>query len=67
MRLADQCCAYHTPGFLGAGLGGQVAGAPFGNQFAGLPLHGEPLGLYDGRPWFLPLVGAWYKLLDAVS
>ncbi len=28
---------------------------------------GAPLGLYDGRPWFLPFVGAWYKLMDMVE
>lgn len=53
--------------YLGAQLGAQLAGAPFENPFAGLPFPGAPLGLYDGRPWFLPLVGAWYKLLDAVT
>lgn len=26
-----------------------------------------PLGFYDGRPWFLPLVGAWARLADAIS
>jgi glycine/D-amino acid oxidase-like deaminating enzyme len=26
-----------------------------------------PVPLYDGRPWFLPVVGAWQRLLDAVS
>jgi glycine/D-amino acid oxidase-like deaminating enzyme len=26
-----------------------------------------PLRLYDGRPWFLPLAGAWQRLLDAVN
>ncbi len=26
-----------------------------------------PLRLYDGRPWFLPIVGAWQRLLDAVN
>jgi hypothetical protein len=25
------------------------------------------LGLYNGRPWFLPFAGAWYKFLDWVS
>ena len=34
------------------------------NPFAAIPFPGAPLGLYDGRPWFLPLAGAWYKLLD---
>jgi glycine/D-amino acid oxidase-like deaminating enzyme len=26
-----------------------------------------PLGLYDGRAWFLPFVGAWERLVDRVS
>jgi glycine/D-amino acid oxidase-like deaminating enzyme len=31
------------------------------------PLPGAPLGLYDGRPWFLPFAGLWYKILDWIS
>lgn len=50
--------------YLGTQLGACLAGAPFDNPFAGMPFPGAPLGLYDGRPWFLPLVGAWYRLLD---
>jgi glycine/D-amino acid oxidase-like deaminating enzyme len=50
--------------YLGSQLGARLAGAPFENPFEGLPFPSAPLGLYDGRPWFLPLVGAWYKLLD---
>jgi glycine/D-amino acid oxidase-like deaminating enzyme len=34
------------------------------NPFAATPFRGAPFGLYDGRPWFLPFAGAWYKLLD---
>jgi glycine/D-amino acid oxidase-like deaminating enzyme len=34
------------------------------NPFAAIPFPNAPLGLYNGRPWFLPLAGAWYKLLD---
>jgi len=34
------------------------------NPFAATPFPGAPLGLYNGRPWFLPLAGVWYKLLD---
>ena len=34
------------------------------NPFAAIPFPGAPLGLYNGRPWFLPFAGAWYKLLD---
>jgi glycine/D-amino acid oxidase-like deaminating enzyme len=37
------------------------------NPFAEIPFPGAPLGLYNGKPWFLPLAGAWYKLLDWVS
>ena len=37
------------------------------NPFAAIPFPGAPLGLYNGRPWFLPLAGAWYKLLDWLS
>ena len=37
------------------------------NPFAGIPFPGAPLGLYNGKPWFLPLAGAWYKWLDLVS
>jgi glycine/D-amino acid oxidase-like deaminating enzyme len=34
------------------------------NPFAQIPFPDAPLGLYNGRPWFLPFAGAWYKLLD---
>jgi len=30
-------------------------------------LPSAPLGLYSGRPWFLPLVGAWERFADMVS
>jgi glycine/D-amino acid oxidase-like deaminating enzyme len=34
------------------------------NPFAAIPFPGAPLGLYNGRPWFLPAAGLWYRLLD---
>src|SRR5580704_10859302 len=37
------------------------------NPFVGIPFAGAPLGLYNGKPWFLPFAGAWYKLLDWIS
>ena len=37
------------------------------NPFGVIPFPGAPLGLYNGRPWFLPFAGAWYKFLDLVS
>ena len=44
-----------------------IAGGKNDNPFAGIPFPGAPLGLYNGKPWFLPLAGAWYKFLDWVS
>ena len=37
------------------------------NPFLGIPFPGAPLGLYNGKPWFLPLAGAWYRFLDWVN
>jgi hypothetical protein len=33
----------------------------------GIPFPGAPLGMYNGKPWFLPFAGAWYKVLDWIS
>lgn len=41
-------------------LGGTIREHPF-NLF---PFPAAPLGLYNGFPWFLPLAGAWHKILD---
>jgi glycine/D-amino acid oxidase-like deaminating enzyme len=37
------------------------------NPFAEIPFPGAPLGMYNGRPWFLPFAGMYYKILDWVS
>jgi glycine/D-amino acid oxidase-like deaminating enzyme len=37
------------------------------NPFAEIPFPGAPLGFYNGKPWFLPFAGAYYKVLDWVS
>jgi len=65
---------YYAVGYAGHGVAmatyqGQriaqmMAGDNPENPFVGIPLPGAPLGLYHGRPWFLPLAGAWYKMLD---
>ena len=34
------------------------------NPYAGIPFPGAPLGLYSGKPWFLPFAGLYYKVLD---
>jgi glycine/D-amino acid oxidase-like deaminating enzyme len=47
------------------GDGGRVKNSrPDENPFAQIPFPSAPLNLYNGRPWFLPFAGAWYKLLD---
>jgi glycine/D-amino acid oxidase-like deaminating enzyme len=68
---------YYAVGYAGHGVAmatyqGQkvaelMAGDKPENPFVGIPFPGAPLGFYNGRPWFLPLAGAWYKLLDWVS
>ncbi len=68
---------YYSVGYAGHGvamatsLGQRIAEAILTghdkNPFAQIPFPGAPLGLYNGKPWFLPFAGAWYKFLDWVS
>jgi glycine/D-amino acid oxidase-like deaminating enzyme len=68
---------YYAVGYAGHGVAmatyqGQkiaemMAGDQVENPFVGIPFPGAPFGLYNGKPWFLPLAGAWYKVLDWVS
>ena len=37
------------------------------HPFAAFPFPEAPLGLYNGRPWFLPFVGLWFKFLDWIE
>ena len=37
------------------------------NPFAEIAFPGAPLGLYNGKPWFLPFAGAYYKVLDWIG
>jgi len=53
--------------YLGMKMAQFIAGGRDENPFAGLPFPGAPLGLYNGRPWFLPLAGMYYKVLDWIS
>lgn len=53
--------------YLGAKIAEQICGGPAENPYANLPFPGAPLGLYSGRPWFLPFAGAYYKVLDWIS
>jgi len=44
-----------------------LAGTLQEHPFASVPLPRAPLGLYGGWPWFLPLVGAYVKVLDWIQ
>lgn len=66
---------YYSLGYAGHGvamashLGKTVAEAMLNGNikehpFAQFDFPGAPLGLYNGFPWFLPIAGAWQKVLD---
>jgi glycine/D-amino acid oxidase-like deaminating enzyme len=66
---------YYALGFAGHGvalgthLGTRLANAILDGTVSELPYNAypfpeAPLGLYNGRPWFLPLIGAWHRILD---
>jgi glycine/D-amino acid oxidase-like deaminating enzyme len=53
--------ATHLGGLIGRRIAGEPIDHPlFDDRFAAIPF-------YYGRPWFLPLVGAYYKMKDWVS
>jgi glycine/D-amino acid oxidase-like deaminating enzyme len=52
--------------FQGLKIAELMAGDKPENPFVGIKFPGAPLGLYNGKPWFLPFAGAWYKFLDWV-
>jgi hypothetical protein len=68
---------YYAIGYAGHGVAmamyqGQkmaelISGDKPENPFVGIKFPGAPLGLYNGKPWFLPFAGMWYKFLDWVS
>jgi glycine/D-amino acid oxidase-like deaminating enzyme len=53
--------------YCGAKMAEEISGSSEEIPFAAIPFPGAPLGLYDGRPWFLPFAGAYYKVLDWIS
>lgn len=57
---------------MGAHLGMKLAEATLSGNlkeipFARMKFPGAPLGLYNGKPWFLPLAGLWHQLLDLIE
>ena len=68
---------YYAVGYAGHGvamatyqgrkIAEMMAGDKPENPFVGIPFPGAPFNMYNGKPWFLPFAGAWYKVLDWVS
>jgi glycine/D-amino acid oxidase-like deaminating enzyme len=68
---------YYAVGYAGHGvamatyqghlMAQKIAGEQPENPFDGIPFPGAPLGLYSGKPWFLPFAGMYYKFLDWVG
>jgi glycine/D-amino acid oxidase-like deaminating enzyme len=50
--------------WLGARVGEKLAGGAELPEMTG-PLRAVPF--YGGRPWFLPLIGAYYRIRDSIS
>jgi glycine/D-amino acid oxidase-like deaminating enzyme len=66
---------YYALGFAGHGvalgthLGMRMADSILEDTVKDLPYDAydfptAPLGLYNGKPWFLPLIGLWHRILD---
>jgi glycine/D-amino acid oxidase-like deaminating enzyme len=66
---------YYALGFAGHGvalgthLGTKMADVILDGTLAELPYSAypfpeAPLGLYNGKAWFLPLIGLWHRILD---
>lgn len=57
---------------MGSYLGKNIAEAMLQGTVKNLPFSkinfpGAPLGLYNGKPWFLPAAGLWHKILDWIE
>jgi len=77
-HVGEEDGMFYSLGYAGHGvamatyLGATVAEAILkGNikehPFAKFSFPGAPLGLYNGKPWFLPFAGMWYKALDWIE
>jgi glycine/D-amino acid oxidase-like deaminating enzyme len=53
--------------WFGAKLAGLICGDPNDIPFDGIKFSVAPLGLRSGNTWALPLVGAWYRILDLLT
>jgi glycine/D-amino acid oxidase-like deaminating enzyme len=77
-HVGEEDGIYYALGYAGHGvamatyLGKTVAEAMINGNinehpFAQFKFPGAPLGMYNGRPWFLPFAGMWHKFLDWVE
>ncbi|MBI3263897.1 MAG: FAD-binding oxidoreductase [Acidobacteria bacterium] len=53
--------------YLGRSMAHVMCGDTNENPFIDLAFPRAPLGLYNGRPWFLPLALGWYTLADWIN
>ena len=53
--------------YLGSRMAEKICGNDVEIPFSSIPFPGAPFGLYNGKPWFLPFAGAYYKVLDWIS
>lgn len=51
--------------YLGQEVANEMCGKSFDNPYRNITFPTAPF--YNGRPWFLPLAGAYYKVLDWIS
>jgi glycine/D-amino acid oxidase-like deaminating enzyme len=74
-RAGERDGLYYSMGYSGHGV--QIAvrmGEVMAHMLGGRPVDSPWVGLdwpavpgHFGKPWFLPLVGAWYRLKDAIE
>ena len=73
-RAGEQDGLFYAMGFSGHGtqmsvhmgqaMAAMLAGEASANPFRGMPW--KPIPGHFGPPWFMPLVGAWYRLQDVL-
>ena len=49
---------------LGEQIARRIAGEPVDDPFFDVDDRFPPIPFYSGRPWFLPIAGAYYKVMD---
>ncbi|TNF88752.1 MAG: FAD-binding oxidoreductase [Gammaproteobacteria bacterium] len=55
-------CGIVMMSWLGRRVGQKILGSTEVSAFEGLPFRTQPF--YSGKPWFLPIVGNWWRLRD---